>query len=167
MLFTHGCKLLSTSAKLSWLQIQQLHRRQRCFFNPANIADSRYKWDVNVFGIDGFVGNNQNKLKFKDITKSSFNADSLKSKLLRGDGDNLKAMARVDILGPSAMFNVGPRTAMAVTTRARIFANARGINGRLAGAVIDGGQAKDTYPLILPCPTVWSIQPVGRRSAFR
>lgn len=116
------------------------------FFNPANIADSRYKWDVNVFGIDGFVGNNQNELKFKDITKSSFNADSLKSKLLRGNGDNLKALSRVDILGPSAMFNVGPRTAMAVTTRARIFANSSGINGRLAGAVIDGGEAKDAYP---------------------
>lgn len=116
------------------------------FFNPANIADSRYKWDVNVFGIDGYVGNNQNGLSFKDITKSSFNADSLKSKLLRGSGSGLDALSRIDILGPSAMFNVGPRTALAISTRARIFGNARDINGRLAGAVIDAGEAKDAYP---------------------
>lgn len=116
------------------------------FFNPANIADSRYKWDVNVFGIDGLVGNDQNKLSFKDITKSSFNEDSLKSKLLRGSGDNLEAMSRIDILGPSGMWNLGRWTGMAVTTRGRVWANARDINGRLAGAILDAGVPRDNYP---------------------
>ena len=54
------------------------------FFNPANIADSRYKWDVNIFGINGFVGTGQSGLRFNGITRS-FNGDSLKSKLLRGN----------------------------------------------------------------------------------
>jgi len=40
------------------------------FFNPANIADSRYKWDINVFAIDGFVGTNKSGLRFSDITRS-------------------------------------------------------------------------------------------------
>lgn len=116
------------------------------FFNPANAADSRSRWDINLFSIDGFVGNNQNSLSFKDITKSSFNSDSLKSKLLSGGGNNLNAMARVDILGPSVLFNAGARTGIALTTRARIFGNARDMNGPLARAVIDAGEAKATYP---------------------
>lgn len=122
------------------------------FFNPANIADSRYRWEVNVFAIDGFVGNNQNGLKFKDITKSSFNADSFKTKLLRGNGPDLDALARVDILGPSVMFSIGPRTSGAVTTRARVWGNGRDMHGRLAGAVIDAGDAKDTYPFNFSAP---------------
>ena len=56
------------------------------FFNPAYIADSRYKWDVNLFAINGFVGTNQRGLRFSDITRS-FNGDSLKSKLLRGSSN--------------------------------------------------------------------------------
>ncbi len=115
------------------------------FFNPASIADSRYKWDVNIFSIDGYAGNNQNTLKFKDITRS-FNADSLKSKLLSSNGDDLSALSRVDIFGPSFMFNAGRKTAFAISTRARVWANATDINGRLARAVIDGGEPKDSYP---------------------
>jgi len=61
------------------------------FFNPANIADSRYKWDVNIFAINGFVGTSQSGLRFSDITRS-FNADSLKSKLLRGNA-NVNSLA--------------------------------------------------------------------------
>ncbi len=113
------------------------------FFNPANAGDSRSRWDINLFSIDGYAGNNQNSLSFKDITKSSFNSDSLKSILLRGNGSNLNAMARVDILGPSVLFNAGARTGIALTTRARVFGNARDINGRLSRAVIDAGEAKD------------------------
>lgn len=116
------------------------------FFNPANAADSRSRWDINLFSIDGYVGNNQNSLSFKDITKSSFNADSLKSIMLKGNGDNLNALSRVDVFGPSVLFNAGARTGVALTTRARIFGNARDINGRVARAVIDAGEAKDTYP---------------------
>lgn len=116
------------------------------FFNPANIADSKYKWDINLISVDGFVGNNQNSLKFKDIAKSSFNADSLKSKLLKGNDANLRSLIRTDILGPSFMFNAGDNTAIAITTRARIFGNARDLNGRFARAVIDGGVANDSYP---------------------
>src|ERR1700744_5172402 len=66
------------------------------FFNPANIADNRYKWDVNIFAINGFVGTNHRGLRFSDITRS-FSGDSLKSKLLRGS-NNVNSLAYVDIL---------------------------------------------------------------------
>jgi len=123
------------------------------FFNPANVVDSRYKWDINVFSIDGYVGNNQASLAFKDITKSSFNGDSLKSKFLRGNGANLNSLTRVDILGPSLMFNAGPRTSLAITTRARIFGNVRDIKRRVAGAIVDAGEANDNYPFNFSTPS--------------
>ncbi|CAN5158438.1 DUF5723 family protein [soil metagenome] len=108
------------------------------FFNPANIADNRYKWDINIISVNGFVGNNQNSLGFKDITRS-FNSDSLKSKLLRGDKPNLSALITADVFGPSFMFNTKSGSAFAITTRSRVFSNASGIDGALARGIIDGG----------------------------
>src|SRR6476646_3424040 len=69
------------------------------FFNPANIADNRFKWNINLFAINGFVGTDQGGLKFSDITHS-FSADSLKSKLLKGH-TQINSLDYVDILGPS------------------------------------------------------------------
>src|SRR5580693_5753785 len=114
------------------------------FFNPANIADNRYKWDVNIFAINGFVGTNHSGLRFSDITRS-FDADSLKSKLLRG-GTNINSLAYVDVLGPSFMFSLNPKTSLAFTTRSRVFANGRGIDGNLAGAILDGGTTTTGIP---------------------
>lgn len=114
------------------------------FFNPANIADNRYKWDVNIFAINGFVGTSQSGLKFSDITRS-FNADSLKSKLLRGNS-NVNSLSYADILGPSVMFSLSPKTSLAFTTRSRVFANGRNIDGNLAGAILDKGATTTGIP---------------------
>jgi outer membrane protein OmpA-like peptidoglycan-associated protein len=113
-------------------------------FNPANIADNRFKWDVNVFAINGFVGTNQSGLRFKDITRT-YNADSLQSKLLRGN-DHLNSLSYVDVLGPSVMFSLTPKTSFALTTRSRVFANGSDINGNLASAVLDGGTTSAGVP---------------------
>ncbi|HXO77433.1 MAG TPA: hypothetical protein VN824_19400, partial [Puia sp.] len=107
------------------------------FFNPANIADNRFKWDVNIFAINGFVGTNSRGLRFSDITHS-FNADSLKSKLLRGS-KSVNSLSHADILGPSFMISLNPKTSLALTTRTRVFANGRDIDGDLAGTILDKG----------------------------
>ena len=117
------------------------------FFNPANIADNRYQWDVNVFAISGFVGNNQSGLRFSDITRS-FNGDSLKSKLLRGN-TNVNSLGYVDVFGPSFMVSLSPGTSIAVTTRSRVFSNGRDIDGNLAGAILDGGTTTTGIPFDL------------------
>ncbi|MHA4810833.1 DUF5723 family protein [Flavitalea flava] len=114
------------------------------FFNPANIADNRYQWDVNIFAINGFVGTSNSGLRFSDITRS-FNADSLKSKLLRGSS-NVNSLAYVDVLGPSVMFSLSPKTSLAFTTRSRVFSNGRNIDGNLAGAMLDGGKTSAGIP---------------------
>ncbi|MEO5591000.1 MAG: DUF5723 family protein [Chitinophagaceae bacterium] len=113
-------------------------------FNPANIADNRFKWDVNVIAVNGFVGTSASGLKFKDITHS-FNADSLKSKLLRGTA-NINSLSYVDVLGPSVMFSLSPKTSIAITSRSRVFANGKNVNGNLASAILDGGTTNTGIP---------------------
>ena len=117
------------------------------FFNPANIADNRYHWDINLFAIDGFVGTDQGGLKFGDFTHS-FNADSLRSKLLKGHA-KVNTLNAVDILGPSFMINLSPRTSIAFTTRGRVVSNAKDINGDLSNALIDAGNSGITSPINL------------------
>src|ERR1700712_547069 len=91
------------------------------FFNPANIADNRFKWDINLIAVNGFVGTDQGGLKFSDITKS-FNANDLKSTLLKGHAQ-INSLVYADILGPSFMLSLSPKTSIAFTTRSRVFGN--------------------------------------------
>jgi outer membrane protein OmpA-like peptidoglycan-associated protein len=114
------------------------------FFNPANIADNYFKWDVNIFAINGFVGTTSRRLRFSDLTHS-FSADTLKSKLLRG-GKHVNSLSYADILGPSFMISLSPKSTIALTTRTRIFANGRDIDGDLAGTVIDKGKTTANIP---------------------
>lgn len=131
------------------------------FFNPANIADNRYKWDINLVSVNGFVGNDQNELSFKDITRS-FNSDSLKTKLLRGDRPNLNALVTADVLGPSFMFNTKSGSAFALTTRSRVYSNAAGIDGGLARAVIDAGNGNGvSYPIVFNSNSNSKLNTVG------
>ncbi|MEP7165270.1 MAG: DUF5723 family protein [Ferruginibacter sp.] len=117
------------------------------FFNPANIADSRFKWDVNLISINGFVGNDQASLGIKDLGRT-FTSDSLKSFLFGGNKPNLNSLINTDIYGPSVMFNLNKRMGMAITTRTRVFSNVRNIDGTLAQTFIDGGSqsAGVSYP---------------------
>ena len=107
------------------------------FFNPANIADNRFKWDINLLAIHAFAGNDQTGLKFSDMT-GSFHADSLKTKLLRGN-QKVNSLLYTDVLGPSFMIGLSARTSIAFTTRTRVFGNAKDVNGDLALAAIDAG----------------------------
>ena len=117
------------------------------FFNPANIADNRFKWSVNLVSANAFVGNDQSKLAFRDISRS-FKGDSLKALLLRGDKPDLRSLITADVIGPSVMFNTKSGSAFALTSRSRVFSNAYGIDGALAKGIIDAGDANgNPYPV--------------------
>ena len=104
------------------------------FFNPASIADSRYRWDFNLFSFNGFIGNDKASFKLKDITTSK--SDNFKNRFLGGNG-NTNANVNVEVLGPSAMFNLTRKSAMAITTRARVIANLKDFDGNLINSVIN------------------------------
>lgn len=105
------------------------------FFNPANIADSRYRFDFNLFSLNTSVANSNASFKLKDIGES-FDTDSLKSQLFGDQAGPADGMVSVNVVGPSAMFNV-KKMAFALTTRARVMANINNIDGKLASKLIN------------------------------
>jgi len=107
------------------------------FFNPANIADSRYRWDVNLVSLSVLGGNNQASFKLKNLGQS-FDADSLENQLYGKNAGATNGLMSVGVIGPSFMFNVSPKTAIAITTRSRVMANVQDIDGTLLQQVVDG-----------------------------
>ncbi|HEY2648918.1 MAG TPA: DUF5723 family protein, partial [Puia sp.] len=117
------------------------------FFNPANIADNRFKWDINLAAINGFAGADQGGIKFSDITHN-FDANDLKSNILKGQS-HVNSLDYADLLGPSFMLSLSPNTSIALTTRSRVFANVKDVNGDLVNAIIDPAGAGITTPVAL------------------
>lgn len=114
---------------------------QSVLFNPASIADSRFKTDINLFSVSGTVGNDLYGVKFFDVFKNGYDIDS-EAKITPSNANN--ARINFDIMGPSFMFNIAPKHTLAVFTRARSITNLRDINGNLIDQVKDGlDQASD------------------------
>ncbi|MEI9945507.1 MAG: DUF5723 family protein [Chitinophagaceae bacterium] len=103
------------------------------FFNPANVADSRYRWDVNLVSLNGGIGNNNASFKLKNIDDAfSGDVDSL---LFGTSAKNTNALALVDVFGPSVMFNTSSKLSFAITTRVRAQANANNIDGKFIQSI--------------------------------
>ena len=86
--------------------------------NPANIADSRFESELNLM-LNGSVIFNNDGIGFdldEEIEKKSLSTDN-------NGGVNL------DFLGPSYMFNIDKKSAIALTTRVRGFLNANKVDG--------------------------------------
>ncbi len=94
--------------------------------NPANIADSRLKLDINLIGVSAFFGNNYLGLNmsdaFKDFGKTFDEAKTTPK-------TNNFLASNLDILGPSVMFNLTEKSSVALYSRARLFLNVDDING--------------------------------------
>ena len=95
--------------------------------NPANIVDSRFRADINLFGISAFGVNDYYNLNIRRaINDASYDtdADSRYTPKLNNNGEG-----NVDFMGPSFMFNLNSNNSMAVFTRARSFVRINGVNG--------------------------------------
>jgi len=108
---------------------------QSVLFNPASIADSRFKTDINLFSVSGSVQNDLYGVKLFDVYKDGYDFDT-QSKITPGNSNN--ALVNFDIMGPSFMFNIAPKHTIAVFTRARSVTNLRNINGNLVDQVKEG-----------------------------
>lgn len=106
------------------------------FFNPSNIAGSRYRWAVNLFSVNTGVGNNTASFKLKDFTTTQQN--DFQNKFFGGSGQT-NAGLNIDVLGPSFMFNLNSKSSMAVTSRIRAIGNIKEIEGNLLESISDSG----------------------------
>lgn len=100
------------------------------FFNPANIAGSRYYFDVNLVSASTMAANDQAAFRLSDISES-FNGDSIRNQLFGMEAGAASGMFTVDIHGPSGMMGLGEKNAIALTSRGRMFANALNVDGKL------------------------------------
>ncbi|PAM95498.1 flagellar motor protein MotB [Flavobacterium sp. IR1] len=108
---------------------------QSVLFNPASIADSRFKTDINLFSISGAVQNDLYGVKLTDVYKDGYDFDA-QSKMYAKNSNN--ALLNFDIMGPSFMFNIAPKHTIAVFTRARSVSSLRNINGGLIDQIKEG-----------------------------
>ncbi|NJX15019.1 DUF5723 family protein [Tamlana crocina] len=94
--------------------------------NPANIADSRFKTDINLVGASVIIGNDYYGVNVMDALKEDydFDLDATKSP---SNSNNFGAY--VDVMGPSFMFNLSKKSSIAIFTRARSVANVNNISG--------------------------------------
>lgn len=107
------------------------------FFNPAQVADNRYKVDFNLFSIHSFAGNDQASFNAKDIFKNSFNTDSLRNQVFGKNAGPASGLANLTIHGPSLMLGLGRKTGIAFTTRGRVMSNIRDLDGKLADKILN------------------------------
>lgn len=106
------------------------------FFNPAHIADSRYRYDFNLFSLSTSVGNNRASFNIKNVVKA-FDVDSLQEQVLGKDAGPSSGIVSVAVHGPSLMFNAGKKGAVALTTRARSIVNVIDLDGKLVKELSD------------------------------
>ncbi len=114
------------------------------FFNPANIADSRYRFDVNLFSVSSLVGNNKASFKLKNITES-FDSDSLKQQFIGKNSGPSTGIINLNVHGPSVMFNAA-KGAFALTTKVRTMANLIDIDGELINQLSEDVNNDIAYP---------------------
>ncbi len=114
------------------------------FFNPANIADNPYKWDVNLISVNATIVNDYATVDTKNLFKS-FNSDSLDKIINRKNGTNANLSLDFDAFGPSFMFNLDKQSSIAITTRARFMLNGDKIPNNLLNTIENKG-SNITFP---------------------
>ena len=108
------------------------------FSNPANIADNRYRWNVNLFAFNGNLGNSQGTFSLGNLS-TAFGND-VDSFFFGNSNKESSAMGSMDLVGPSVMVNLG-KNSFAITTRARVLANIKDIDGNLIQSIDDDNDA--------------------------
>lgn len=106
------------------------------YSNPAFIADSRYKVDINLVGINASVANSQAKFNLGDIN-NTFKSDSIKNQLFGTNPGQANALVNLTVNGPAVLFHTPGKLTWAVTTRARVVGNVSQLDGKLVDKVIN------------------------------
>lgn len=112
-------------------------------FNPANIADSRIKIDINLASASVFTVNNYIEVDFWELFN---NADSFNVALDTesvGVNRRTNGIVNLDILGPSALITLDKKRAIGFTTRVRSLANINTVDGEIID-FFDTGISEDT-----------------------
>lgn len=115
------------------------------FSNPANIADSRYYFDINLLSASTFGANNQASYKLKNFSET-FKSENLREKLFGENIGPASGMFSMDIHGPSGMLTLGKKNTIAITSRARMFANVIDFDSKLFDQITEPSASDASLP---------------------
>ncbi len=100
--------------------------------NPASIAGTVYKLDVNIISVSGSLGTNAYELKKSNMFKLNFSSWTENNQYNKINNSNNKEMwGNVDILGPSVMVAINQKHSLGLTTRFRFLANESGLENNI------------------------------------
>ncbi|HVS96539.1 MAG TPA: DUF5723 family protein, partial [Puia sp.] len=92
--------------------------------NPAVLADSRYKVNVNLFAISGLAGNNAYEMDRSRLFGFHLNNLAEGNGFYKSTNTDFKYLySNVDILGPSATISLTRKDAIGIITRMRSMSN--------------------------------------------
>ena len=97
--------------------------------NPANIADSRTKIDINLASISAFTTNTYLEIDYTDVLIDDENL--LESSNFLGRDDINYGILNIDVLGPSALITLDEKQSIAITSRLRSITNVNNISGEV------------------------------------
>lgn len=117
---------------------------QSVLFNPASIADSNFRADINLFSGSVTGTNDYYGVNVFDLFKSNYNLET-DAKLFQSGSNNI--ILNADVLGPSFMFNIKPKHSLALFTRARAVINIHDINGEVFNQLTDDFNANESFEL--------------------
>lgn len=110
------------------------------YLNPANIADSRHKFTIDLFSMNAGFDNSLAGIKTKKALKYINDDESVTfaSFLNFNDGDNLNMLAPyAEVRGPGAMISLNDKHSIAITTRVRAINQVHNFNKDLFRTLID------------------------------
>lgn len=110
------------------------------YLNPANIADSRQKFVIDIFSLNFGVDNNLGTLNTTNATSSFYKGDSVKF----SDIFNINNNGKFNMLAPYAevrlpgfMVSLGSKHSIAITSRVRAFNQFHNFNQSLYSTIVD------------------------------
>lgn len=124
---------------------------QGVLFNPATIVDSRFKTDINIFSTSSSLNNDFYGISLFDLSKSSYDIEKDGK---RTPTKNNGGIVYSDVMGPAFMFNIAPKHAIAIFTRARAVVNANDVNGELYNQVKDGLEDASDFNINVGSPNM-------------
>lgn len=120
----------------SWAGINSLH------VNPANVVDSRYKVDINLYALNidianNIMGINQSGIFSGEIGQAGWDTVHL-VRYYNQTNDNRFAYVNLRVQGPSFMFNITKKDALAFTSNVRAIVNVDNLPNNLTQTIFEG-----------------------------
>jgi outer membrane protein OmpA-like peptidoglycan-associated protein len=91
------------------------------YLNPANLADSRHKFSIDLFSLNVGVDNSLGQIDAGDILSNATSGDSFKigNYFKFNNNDKFSLLVNGEVRGPGFMVSIGHKHGVALTTRVR------------------------------------------------